>query len=97
MAEGEVGGEEKVETYVLIANTSPFAGEAVVTVMLEDTTTNSLTVTLAPNSRVTMPIGAASPYGFGAVVSNRRLGVLVESVGTGGNPPPAIVVERAMY
>ncbi len=35
-AEGELGGPRNIETYVLIANTSPFAGTARVTVMFED-------------------------------------------------------------
>ena len=39
LAEGEVGGANATETYVLIANTSPFAGSATVTLLFEDGTT----------------------------------------------------------
>ena len=38
MAEGELGGPRDIETYVLVANTSAFAGTARVTVLFEDGT-----------------------------------------------------------
>ena len=36
LAEGEVGGASGAQTYILIANTSAFAGQARVTVLLEN-------------------------------------------------------------
>lgn len=100
LAEGEQGGAATVETYVLIANTSDFAGEVRVRLYLEDGTTLVRTFPVTANSRLNVPIGAAeSDGGFGpANVNGRRFGVVVESlVPAGGTEPAAIVVERAMY
>lgn len=89
LADGEVGGPDGVETYVLIANTSATAGTAQVTLVFEDGTTDGRTYSLAPNSRFNVAV--ASEF---SGVGGRRFGVLVESLG----PTPAqIVVERAMY
>jgi hypothetical protein len=78
-----------VETYILIANTSPAAGSAKVTVVFEDGTTAERTFALLANSRETVPVGFYFPEAAG-----RRFGAVVESFGT---PAPEIVVERAMY
>jgi hypothetical protein len=89
VAEGEAGGPAGVQTYVLIANTSTFAGSARVTVVYEDGTSSVQTLTLPPRSRTNVDIvGAFS----GAI--DRRFGVIVESLGT---TPAQLVVERAMY
>jgi uncharacterized repeat protein (TIGR01451 family) len=90
MAEGEVGGARDTETYVLIANTSPFAGTARVTVLFEDGT-SPLTrdFSLNANSRSNVAPAADFPETIG-----KRFGMLVESVGA---TPAQIVVERAMY
>jgi autotransporter-associated beta strand protein len=89
LADGHVGGPLGVETYILIANTSPAAGSAKVTVVFEDGTTAERTFALLANSRETVPVGFYFPEAAG-----RRFGAVVESFGT---PAPEIVVERAMY
>jgi hypothetical protein len=90
LAEGEVGGPVGEETYVLVANTSTFAGSARVTLLFEDGSSSVRTYALPPQSRTNVAIGPD----FGAIASNRRFGVLVESL---GDTPAQIVVERAMY
>lgn len=90
VAEGEVGGSRRVETYLLIANTSARAGLARVTLYFEDGTSAERVYELAPSSRTN--VNAAAD--FGAVVQGRRFGAVVESIGPS---PASIVVERAMY
>ena len=92
VAEGEVGGADAVETYLLIANTSAFDGQARVTLLFEDGTTAETLVPLKANSRTNVQALAA----FGNVVVGKRFGATVESLaGAGGTAQ--IVVERAMY
>ena len=90
VAEGEVGGARGHETYLLIANTSAFAGSATVTLLFEDGTSAGKTYALPPSSRTNVAVGPA----FGAAVTGRRFGAVIESTGT---TPAQIVVERAMY
>jgi probable HAF family extracellular repeat protein len=90
VAEGEVGGIRAHETYLLIANTSAFAGSATVTLMFEDGTSAVKTYPLPPSSRTNVAVGPA----FGATVTGRRFGAVIESTGT---TPAQILVERAMY
>jgi uncharacterized protein YkwD len=98
LAEGELGGDELTETYVLVANTSAVAGEAVVTAIFENGTSSEIRIPLLPRSRTSIPVGAPiGSGGFGPAVQNRRFGVLVESVAVSGQPAAEIVVERAMY
>jgi hypothetical protein len=85
-----VGGARAHETYLLIANTSPFAGTATVTLMFEDGTSQQKTYALPPSSRTNVAVGPD----FGAVVTGKRFGAVIESTGT---TPAQIVVERAMY
>ena len=89
LAEGEVGGANATETYVLIANTSPFAGSATVTLLFEDGTTAARAFDLKANSRLNVNVGVEF-----AAANGRRFGAIIES--TGGTPAQ-IVVERAMY
>ena len=89
MAEGEVGGAQGAETYILIANTSPVAGAARVTLYFEDGASVNKTFSLLPQSRTTVSVSAEFPAAVG-----RRFGSVVDSLGPS---PPAIVVERAMY
>ena len=90
MAEGEVGGPRDTDTFVLIANTSPFAGTARVTVLFEDgTPAITRDFALAPSSRSNVAPSSDFPETIG-----KRFGLLVESVGA---TPAQIVVERAMY
>jgi hypothetical protein len=90
--EGELGGQFGTSSYYLIANTSPFAGRARVTLMFEDGTTSSDTVTLGANSRTTV---SGERFDDAA---GRRFGVLIESLApTSGGTAPDLVCERAMY
>ncbi len=110
-ADGEQGGSRNVETYVLVANTSPFDGSARVTLYFEDGTSVEKTVELLANSRTTVPVGAGrdparqplgkaerAGFGFGPIAVDRRFGVVVESLPVPGQAgPAALVVERASY
>jgi hypothetical protein len=89
LAEGEAGGASGYETYILIANTSPFAGEARVTLHFEDGTMSSRIVPLLASSRSNVQVSTDFPAAL-----NRRFGAVVESLGA---VPAQIVVERAMY
>jgi len=90
LAEGESGGPRNKQTYILVANTSDFAGTARVTLLFEDGTTAERVVALRPKSRVNVPVDAAT---F-PTAANRRYGAVVESLGA---TPAQIVVERAQY
>jgi hypothetical protein len=90
LADGEASAD--VDTYVLVANTSAFAGQVRVTLLYEDGTTSApLLVDLAPRSRKNVV-----PEFEIAGAANRKWAVVVESVDTGGGLPQ-VVVERAMY
>jgi Right handed beta helix region len=89
LAEGETGGARNAETYILIANTSAFGGQARVRLYAEDGTSVERTVTLAPNSRTTLSASGDFP-----AIAGKRFGALIESLGA---TPAQIVVERAMY
>jgi uncharacterized repeat protein (TIGR01451 family) len=89
VGEGESGGPSGKQTYILIANTSTFAGSARVVVLFEDGTTAEKTFTLPASSRTNVSIDGEFP-----AAANRRYGVLIESLGA---TPAQVVVERAMY
>ncbi len=89
LAEGEVGGPQNAETFVLIANTSSTAGSARVTLYFEDGPPVERTVSVLPNSRTTVNVSADFP-----AAATARFGTRVESLGA---TPAQIVVERAMY
>lgn len=89
LAEGEVGGVDNLETYVLIANTSAADGRARVTLLFEDGSSSELEVILKGNSRANVAVGVDFPESIG-----KRFGTLVESL---GDMPVEMVVERAMY
>ena len=77
LAEGEVGGADGDETYILIANTSAFAGTARVTLLFEDGTSAQRSVSAArrqPDERRRRPRTSRAP-------PNRRFGAIVESLG----------------
>jgi uncharacterized protein YkwD len=76
-------------TYVLIANTSAFAGQAEVSIYLENGATETRTVDLPAQSRTSVGMHDLFP-----ATTDARFGVVVRSV---GSTPPQIVVERAMY
>lgn len=87
LAEGETGSLSNQETYILIANTSAFAGSARVTLFYEDGTVSQKTFPLAANSRFNVSVSAEWP-------APGRFGALVESLGA---TPAQLVVERALY
>jgi hypothetical protein len=91
VAGGEEGGTFGAQTYVLVANTSSFAGTAHVTVLQENGTPLVKDLALPPNSRTNIAIGATSEF---APAIGTRFGVLVQSTGT---TPAQIVVERSTY
>lgn len=99
LADGEQGGPRNVQTYILVANTSPSAGRVRVTLMLEDGTSVAREVDVAANSRTTVWTGgtteaASSP--FGGLTAGKRFGALVESLDVNGQAA-SIVVERSLY
>jgi hypothetical protein len=89
LAEGEVGGSQNAETFVLIANTSSTAGDVRVTLYFEDAAPVERTFNLRANSRTTVNVSADFP-----AAANKRFGTRVQSLGA---TPVQIVVERAMY
>jgi hypothetical protein len=89
LADGELGGAHAIETYILIANTSPFVGSVNVTLLFEDGTTAAKTFALNPISRFNVNVAQEFSSAGG-----RRFGAIVESLGA---TPARIVVERAMY
>jgi glucose/arabinose dehydrogenase len=91
IAGGEMGGANGTQTFVLIANTSNFPGQARVTVLREGATPLVEVIDLLPDSRQNVNI---FDYPVFAPVANSRFGVLIESL---GDTPAQIVVERATY
>ena len=92
MAEGELGGAREVETYVLVANTSPVAGIVRATVLFDDGTAPiSREYPVGPNSRFNI---APQAQEFFPEARGKKFGMIVESI---GGAPVQIVVERAMY
>jgi hypothetical protein len=91
VASGEAGGQTNVSTYILIANTSPFPDDAMVTLLFEDGTRRTRTFSLPSNSRFNVSVIHEFPESDG-----RRFGALVEMLGTAGTKAQ-VVVERAIY
>ena len=93
LAEGERGGSRGVETYILVANTSPFEVSADVTLYLEDGTSLTQTFDIPANARFNVAPGTPGVF---ESVANARFGAIVR-----GNAPigeeAQLVVERAMY
>jgi uncharacterized repeat protein (TIGR01451 family) len=89
MGDGESGGPQGRQTYILIANTSAFTGSARVVLMFEDGTTAEKTFQLPASSRTSVSVQVEFPQAV-----DRRYGALVESL---GGTPAQLVVERAMY
>jgi Tol biopolymer transport system component len=94
LADGEAGRGRGTQTFVLIANTSPTAGRARLTVLVDSPSSLRVppftkVIDLPANSRTTVPLHAE------AALLNQRFGVLVESIDTA--PLAALIVERAMY
>jgi len=98
VGDGEVGLlPEDTATFLLIANTSSFAGTVRVTLLFETGAAISQEFALPANARFNVPVvtsdAAASPT-YMRVPRGTRFSAVVESLGA---TPPQIVVERAMY
>jgi hypothetical protein len=91
VAGGITGGPNDAETYLLIANVSPNAGQARVRLLFEDPLVSAQPVDIAlpPNSRTNVAVGTLFP-----AVRGQPFGAVVESLGAS---PVPIVVERAIY
>lgn len=95
LAEGEVGGARNHATYILVANAEPHDAVVRVTLFYEDRDAEVRTYPVAAHSRFNIPLGvAAGGYDYFTNAQGRRVGALVESIGTS---PVPITVERAMY
>lgn len=86
-AEGHVGGERHVETYLLILNRG-VAGAATVTLYFEDGSSSQRVVTLPATSRTNVAVGVEFPEAAG-----KRFAASVAA----NDASMQIVVERAMY
>jgi hypothetical protein len=89
VADGQLGGERGIETYLLVANTSDHAGMVAVTLLFEDGTTRVRGYDVPARSRFNVNVANEFPSATG-----KRFGAVVQSLGT---TPAQIVVERAMY
>lgn len=87
VADGEVGGADAVETYVLLANTSAAPGTVKVTLYFEDGGAAEQIHGVAANSRFNVDVARMFPES-----ANRRFATLVDAI-----DPIDLVVERAMY
>jgi hypothetical protein len=93
VAGGELDGTRGQDTFILIANTSAFAGTARVRLMFESGETMDQHVSLAANSRTTVNVRDVFPLAEG-----RRFGAVITSILTAPAPAAAqLVIERAMY
>ena len=89
LAEGEVGGAQSVDTFILLANTSTSIGTVKVTLLFDDGASVHKTFALAATSRFNVDIRQEFPTAL-----DRRFGALIESQGP---TPVQLVVERSMY
>jgi hypothetical protein len=92
VAGGELDATRGQETFILIANTSAFAGTARVRLMFENGETIDRHVDLPANSRTTVGVRELFPSAEG-----RRFGAVITSTAAGAATPAQLVVERAMY
>ncbi len=92
LAEGEVRNNPSVDSFILLANTSPYPGTAKVSLLGVDWFIAQQTVILPARSRLTLDVRANFPG-----VVGKKFGALIESVAPWGIAPADIVVERAMY
>ena len=88
LSEGEVGGADGFETYVLLANPSPTTAASIrMTFLRTDGTTVVKTFTVGPTSRFNVHVNSMVPE-----LANEPFGTIIEV--TNG---VAIAVERAFY
>lgn len=89
VARGEVGGPAATDTYVLVANTSSFAGSIHVRVLAEDDTKVERTFVMPASARLNINIREYFPE-----MADKKFGVVVESVGA---LPAQIATEASVY
>jgi hypothetical protein len=98
VADGEAGTlPDDTATFLLIANTSAFAGTVRVTLLFEAGPAVSQDFPVAANSRFNVPIlttDVPANAGYMRVPRGTRFSAVLESL---GGTPAQIVVERAMY
>ena len=97
-ADGEVGGPDAADTYVLIANITPIDVLVSVTLLFEEGSPATRYYRVPGSSRFNVPIASEFPE-----ARDRTFSGIIEGLeqGTGGGAPlvirPALVVERAVY
>ena len=89
IAGAEVGGADGAETFVLIANATPSAGQVRVRLLFDDGNTTGRGVAIPPHSRTNVALGTDFPE-----AASRLVSVVVESIGP---TPVPIAVESATY
>jgi hypothetical protein len=89
VADGELGGERSIATYILVANTSTFTATTRVTLLMEDGSTVARDFQVTARSRFNVDVAAEFPAAQG-----KRFATTIESL---GETPAQLVVERAMY
>ncbi len=92
LAEGEVGGPDAAQTYVLVANTADEDVRVDILIHFEDGGAAVRTVELAAHSRYTVDVQSVFAEEFSGG-RNRRFATLVR----GPESPASLIVERAMY
>ncbi|MGE3842812.1 MAG: TolB family protein [Vicinamibacterales bacterium] len=98
LADGEVGGSLAWETFILVANTSPYEGLVRVTLYNEASGgVQQRTIRLPANSRTNIPVAAPAEYGGFGIGSLGRFSTTVESLPIDGGEAARIVVEQSMY
>jgi YVTN family beta-propeller protein len=88
LAEGQVGGPDNHQTYVLLANFGTTAADVAITLIRENGTPIVKHVTVAPMSRVNFTV--TGPDSDVPELQNEGFGAVIEST-------QPIVVERSMY
>jgi uncharacterized repeat protein (TIGR01451 family) len=89
IAEGEVGGADAADTFVLVANTSAFAGTVRVRVLSDDGTTVTRSIVVPASSRYNIRVRDAFPEMIG-----KKFGVVLESIDAN---PAQITAEVSIY
>jgi hypothetical protein len=89
VAGGELGGTDNAETYVLVANTSPFVASIRVRAYADDDTTAERTFSVTQSTRFNLNMHDYFPE-----LNGKKFGVTIESLGT---TPAQITAEVSVY
>jgi hypothetical protein len=89
VAGGELGGADNAETYVLVANTSPFAASIRVRAYADDDTTAERTFSVTQSTRFNLNM-----HDYFTELNGKKFGVTIESLGT---DPAQITAEVSVY